>query len=174
MANEEIMNVQELISDIKNNLSQKSSSNRDEVRVIRAMLNDRNFKVTTYSNNGTSEHCPAEDYRAMLSGVIASTTKISKAEADNLANSYEAKKSDAETMVQLSKDFINCSLRTGRKINLGGTEKSNISIQLKEIEEGVKRYPKKNADGTYTKAETRIPAHEGLKVTSPCPTWVKP
>lgn len=174
----ETMGVQELITNIKENLSQKSASTRDEVRVMKAMLNDRDFKVSTYSNNGITQHCPAEDYRSMLSNVVSSTTKISKSEADNLVNNYEAKKSDAETMVSLSKDFFNSSLRTGRKINLGGTEKSNISIQLKEIDETVKRYPKKvgvNADGTtqYEKAETKIPAHEGLKVTSPCPSWVE-
>jgi hypothetical protein len=30
-----------------------------------------------------------------------------------------------------------------------------------------------NDDGTprYEKAETIIPAHEGLKVSSPCPNW---
>lgn len=173
----EITGVQELITNIKENLSQKSASNRDEVRVMKAMLNDRDFKVSTYSNSGVTQHCPAEDFRGMLSGVVASATKISKSEADNLVENYEVKKSDAETMVSISKDFFNSALRTGRKINLGGTEKSNISIQLKEVEETIKRYPKKvgvNADGTaqYEKAETKIPAHEGLKVTSPCPTWV--
>lgn len=179
MTNEttEFKGVQDLITNIKENLSQKSASSRDEVRVMKAMLNDRDFKVSTYSNNGVTQHCPAEDFRGMLSGVVASATKISKSEADSLVTDYEVKKSDAETMVTLSKDFFNSSLRTGRKINLGGTEKSNISIQLKEIEEGTKRYPKKvgvNEDGTpkYEKAETRIAAHEGLKVTSPCPSWV--
>lgn len=173
----EIKGVQDLITNIKDNLSQKSASNRDETRVMKAMLNDRDFKVSTYSNNGVTQHCPAEDFRGMLSGVVSATTKISKSEADSLVSDYEAKKSDAETMVAISKDFVNMSLRTGRKINLGGTEKSNISIQLKEIDEATKRYPKKvgvNADGTaqYEKAETTIAAHEGLKVTSPCPSWI--
>ena len=174
----EVSGVQDLITNIKENLSQKSASNRDEVRVMKAMLNDRDFKVSTYSNSGVTQHCPAEDYREMLSGVVASTTKISKSEADNLVANYEAKKSDAETMISISKDFINSTPRTGRKINLGGTEKSNISIQLKEVDETIKKYPKKvgtNTDGTtqYEKAETKIPAHEALKVTAPCPSWVE-
>ena len=179
MANEEkeITGVQDLIKNIKDNLTQKSASSRDEVKVMKAMLNDRDFKVSTYSNSGVTQHCPAEDYRNMLSGVVSATTKISKSEADSLVSDYEAKKSDAETMIELSKDFVNSSLRTGRKINLGGTENSNISIQLKEIDEVTKKYPKKvgtNPDGTikYEKAETTIAAHEGLKVTSPCPDWV--
>jgi hypothetical protein len=112
----------------------------------------------------------------MASNIIASTTKIPKVEAQSIADNYEVKKSDAETMVALSKDFLNCALRTGRKINLGATAKSNISIQIKDIPESQKKFPMKtgvNDDGTprYEKAETIIPAHEGLKVSSPCPNW---
>jgi hypothetical protein len=177
MADNEIKGVNELVNDIKANLKQKSSSNRDEARVMRAMLNDRDFTVTTYSNSGTETHCPAEEFRGMLGNIVSATAKLPKAEAENLVNNYEVKKSDAETMIGISKDFINTSLRTGRKIQLGGTESSNISVQLKEIPESIKRYPKKvgvNQDNStkYENAETRVPAHEGLKVTSPCPDWV--
>lgn len=168
----EIMKTADLIKNIKENLSQASASNKDEVAVMRAMLNDKDFKVTTFTNSGTSEHCPAQEYRSMLSNVVSATAKISKAEAENLVDSYEAKKSDAETMIALSKDFTNTYLRTGRKINLGGTEKSNISIQLKDVPESVKRYPKK-VDGGYVKAETKVPAHEGLTVSAPCPDWAR-
>ena len=168
------MNVQELIQDIKNNLKQKSASRRDEEAVMRAMLNDRSFIVKDYSTQET--HCPATEYRDMIAGIIASTTKLPKVEAQAVVENYEVKKSDASTMVTLSKDFFNSALRTGRKINFGATEKSDISIQLKEIPETQKKFPMKtgmNDDGTfrYEKNETTIPAHEGLKVSSPCPKW---
>ena len=168
------MNVQELIQDIKNNLKQKSASRRDEEAVMRAMLNDRSFIVKDYSTQET--HCPTTEYRDMIAGIIASTTKMPKVEAQAVVENYEVKKSDASTMVTLSKDFFNSALRTGRKINFGATEKSDISIQLKEIPETQKKFPMKtgmNDDGTfrYEKNETTIPAHEGLKVSSPCPKW---
>lgn len=168
------MNVQELIQDIKNNLKQKSASRRDEEAVMRAMLNDRSFIIKDYSTQET--HCPATEYRDMIAGIIASTTKMPKVEAQAVVENYEVKKSDASTMVTLSKDFFNSALRTGRKINFGATEKSDISIQLKEIPETQKKFPMKtgmNDDGTfrYEKNETTIPAHEGLKVSSPCPKW---
>ena len=168
------MNVQELIQDIKNNLKQKSASRRDEEAVMRAMLNDRSFIVKDYSTQET--HCPATEYRDMIAGIITSTTKMPKVEAQAVVENYEVKKSDASTMVTLSKDFFNSALRTGRKINFGATEKSDISIQLKEIPETQKKFPMKtgmNDDGTfrYEKNETTIPAHEGLKVSSPCPKW---
>ena len=168
------MDVQELIQDIKNNLKQKSASRRDEEAVMRAMLNDRSFIVKDYSTQET--HCPATEYRDMIAGIITSTTKMPKVEAQAVVENYEVKKSDASTMVTLSKDFFNSALRTGRKINFGATEKSDISIQLKEIPETQKKFPMKtgmNDDGTfrYEKNETTIPAHEGLKVSSPCPKW---
>ena len=168
------VNVQELISDIKSSLKQKSASRRDEEAVMKAMLNDRSFIIKDYSTNET--HCPATEYREMIAGIIASTTKMPKVEASAIVDNYEVKKSDEVTMVNLSKDFINSALRTGRKINLGATEKSDISIQLKEIPESQKKFPMKtglNPDGTakYEKNETTIPAHEGLKVSSPCPKW---
>lgn len=167
-------NVQELIQDIRDNLKQKSSSRRDEEAVMRAMLNDREFVVKDYASGET--HCPAQDYRDMVAGIVASTTKMPKVEASSLVDGYEVKKSDASTMVAISKDFINGALRTGRKINLGATAHSDISIQLKEIPETQKKFPMKtgvNEDGTprYEKNETTIPAHEGLKVSSPCPKW---
>ena len=168
------VSVQELINDIRENLKQKSASRRDEEAVMRAMLNDRNFVVKDWSSQET--HCPATEYREMVAGIIASTTKMPKVEACSIVDSYEVKKSDASTMVTLSKDFVNSTLRTGRKINLGATEKSDISIQLKEIPETQKKFPMKtgvNEDGSprYEKNETTIPAHEGLKVSSPCPKW---
>ena len=88
----------------------------------------------------------------MIAGIIASTTKMPKVEAQAVVENYEVKKSDASTMVTLSKDFFNSALRTGRKINFGATEKSDISIQLKEIPETQKKFPMKtgmNDDGTF-------------------------
>lgn len=170
----ESTNVKDLIKDIHDNLKQKSASKRDEVTVMRAMLNDKDFVVTDYATH--EQHCPAKDFRDMTANIIAATTKMPKVEAQAVADNYDVKKSDAETMVNISKDFVNCALRTGRKINLGATEKSDISIQIKEIPESQKKFPMKtgvNDDGTprYEKAETIIPAHEGLKVSSPCPKW---
>lgn len=173
----EVIGVQALVNDIKTHLTQKSASSRDEARVMKELLNDRKFQYAEYSKNGVTTHCPAEEFRGMLANIVSNTTKIPKAEAKTLVDGYEAKKSDAETMVQISKDFVNTALRTGRSVNLGGTEKSNISIQLKDVAMTTKRYPKKvgtNPDGSirYENAESTVPAHEGLKVKSPCPDWV--
>ena len=41
-------NVKEVIDDIKNNLTQRSSSRKDEVSVMKAMLNDPEYTVDVY------------------------------------------------------------------------------------------------------------------------------
>lgn len=175
--NNENTTVNELIKGIKENLKQSSTSAKDEMKIMRAMLNDDSFSVTYYLNSGdTEQHCPAQEFRGMISNIVSDVANIPKSEAEKLTESYECKKSDAETMITLSKDFINTTLRSGRKIKLGGTEQSDISIKLKEHPATVKSYPIKtvNDDGSvsYVKKEKQIPAHEGLIASSPCPKWV--
>lgn len=171
--------VLDLIKEIKDNLSQVSSSNKDEVRVMQAMLNDKEYEVGVYTNAGLKEtYNPAKDYRAMLSGIVANTTKISKDEAAALVDSYEVSKSDASTMVNVSKEFINTYIATGRKLPFGGREKSNIALSGKEVAETIKTYPKKvgvNEDGTgrYESGERRVPSHFTVKAHGSCPDWVK-
>lgn len=168
-----------LVKEIKDNLSQVSSSNKDEIRVMQAMLNDKEYEVGVYTNAGLKEtYNPAKDFRGMLSGIVANTTKISKDEAATLVDAYEVSKSDASTMVNVSKEFVNTYIGTGRKLPFGGREKSNIGISGKEVQETIKTYPKKvgvNEDGTgrYESGERRVPSHITAKVYGSCPDWVK-
>lgn len=171
--------VLELVKEIKDNLSQVSSSAKDEVRIMQAMLNDKEYEVGVYGNTGLKEtYNPAKDFRAMLSGVVASTTKISKEEAASLVDTHEVTKSEASTMVNVSKEFVNTYISTGRKLPFGGREKHNIALSAKEVDETTKTYPKKvgvNEDGTdrYETASRKVPAHVTAKVYAPCPDWVK-
>lgn len=171
--------VYDLVKEIKDGLSQTSSSAKDEVRVMQAMLNDTNYEVGVYTNSGLKEtYNPAKDYRAMLSSVVANTTKISKEEATSLIADHEVSKSEASTMVNVSKEFVNTYIGTGRKLPFGGREKSNIAISIKPVEETIKTYPKKvgvNEDGTgrYETGERKVPAHTSAKLFASCPDWVK-
>ena len=141
--------VRELINEINTTRTQASSKAKDEIRVMKAMLNEPNFKVDVYGKSGVEgQYCPYEESRIMVSNI---TTKISQQEAMNLANSYEFGNQESAIMVGLSKEFINTYIETGRKLPLGGREKSNISISKKIKEERVGSTPKKvgvNADGT--------------------------
>ena len=179
METKETQGVQEIINEIRSGLSQTSSSARDEIRVMKALLNDTTFKVGVYDKTGkVAERCPSEEIRGMVAGIVASTTKINSAEAKQLVNNYEFKKSDAATMIDFSKDYINTALSTGRKIPLGATATSNISISKKEVEAKTRHYPKRigvNGDGSpkCETAEAVVPAHDSIRVFSPCPSYIK-
>lgn len=171
--------VQDVVKEIKDNLSQVSSSSKDEVRVMQAMLNDTDYEVGVYTASGLKEtYNPAVDYRNMLAGVVSSAAKITKEESASLIANHEVTKAEASTMVNVSKEFINTYISTGRKLPFGGREKSNIAISGKEIPDAIKTYPKKvgiNEDGTarYESGERKVPGHFTAKVYSSCPDWVK-
>ena len=171
--------VKSLVKEIQTGLSQTSSSRKDEVRVMKAMLNDPTYEVDEYGKDGViGTYNPCKDFRSMCTSIIASTTKIPQTEAANMMESYEVKKSEAASMVNISKEFINTFLKTGRKLPLGAREKSDVSLSLKKVEASTRMYPQKvgvNDDGSdrYSKTPTSIPAHESVRVHAPCPTWVK-
>ena len=163
-------NVRILTSQIKDGLVQKSASKKDEISVMKAMLNDPNYIVGIYDKSGKiGDYCPYADCRKMFSSVISSTTKIPTKEADQLAEKYEVTKNDATTMINISKEFINTYLQTGRKMPLGGRKSTNTSLILRHVDEKKKTIPSKNSD----KIHVVIPAHDSVKSESPCPVWLK-
>lgn len=169
----------ELLKEIKAGLSQVSSSQKDEVRVMQSMLNDKEYVVGVYGKEGKVEdYSPAAEYRKMLAGVVASTTKIAKEEAAQLTDKYEATKSDATIMVGLSKEYINTYLDCGRKLPLGGREMSNYELSIKENAATTKKYPKQvgigsDGKGVYESTPKNVPAHKSIKAHGGCPAWVK-
>ena len=171
--------VKDLVKEIKTGLSQTSSSRKDEIRVMKAMLNDPSYEVDEYGKDGViGTYNPCKDFRGMCTTIIASTTKVPQAEAANMMENYDVKKSEAASMVNISKEFVNPFLHTGRKLPMGAREKSDVSLSLKEVSPSTRLYPQKvgvNDDGSakYSKAPTTVPAHEAIRVHAPCPNWVK-
>lgn len=169
----------ELINEIKAGLKQKNSSQKDEVSVMRCMLNDTDYKVGVYDKTGKiGEYCPAEDFRGMLSSVMSASAHISKDEADVLIRDHEISKAEASSVVGVSKEFVNTYLKTGRKLPLGGREGTNFSLITKTVPEKVKPCPKRvgvseDGSGIYETPTKVIPEHTGLKAQGSCPEWVK-
>lgn len=165
----------DLINDIRKGLSQRSSSQKDEEHVMRAMLNDPTYSVGIYDKTGkVGDYCPFEDSREMIGSIISDSTGISSKESKALANSYMFGKKQSQTMVDISKEFVNTYLHTGRKLPLGGREKSNASLLLKEIPESEKKFPNSIGDvNDKSTGTTVVPAHEGIKVSAPCPSYLK-
>ena len=173
------VSVKDVLTDIKINLRQVSSSAKDEVRVMQSMLNDTSYEVQVYSKDGVQEtYNPAKDFRKMTSNIVAATTKVSKEEAEKLVDGYEVSKSDAATMVNVSKEYVNTYLQTGRKLPFGGRELHSFALSMKEEEAKIKPYPRKtgvdeNGKAIYEPGKKEIPAHYGVKVHGSCPSWVK-
>lgn len=168
-----------LINEIKTGLSQKSSSRKDEVLVMRTMLSDPTYEVDVYGKEGVVDtYNPCKDFRGMCASIISNTAKVPQAEAATMMEGYEVKKAEASSMVNISKEFVNAFLHTGRKLPMGAREKSDVSLSLKEVGPSTRLYPQKigvRDDGTaiYEKAPTSVPAHEAIRVHAPCPVWVK-
>lgn len=167
-------NVKQVIGEIKSGLTQQGSSLKDENIVMRAMLNDKDFKVDVYGKDGVvGQVCPYEEARELATSLISKTASIPVAEAKVLADNHNFTKGESQNMVNISKEFINTYMETGRKISLGKREESDISLIPKYVETTIRSYPKKNPDGTYSKGEVEVPAHKSIKVSSPCPEWLK-
>ena len=173
--------VKELINEINTTRTQVSASTKDEIRVMKAMLNDPTFKVDVYGKSGVEgSYCPYEESRMMITNILKDTAKITTKEAMELSNQYEFGKQESAIMVGLSKEFVNTYIETGRKLPLGGREKSNISIAKKVKEEKVGSTLRKvvvNSDGTdkYENItdNSPTPEHVSLRVFSSCPPWLK-
>lgn len=171
--------VNELIKEIQTTRTQQSASGKDEVVVMRGMLNDTGYVVDIYGQQGKSgSYCPSEDARGMLANQIHKAAKVPTQEAVQLADVYEFTRGDAETHVRVAKEFVNTYMGTGRKLPLGSREESDVSLLQKNIPACERTYPKKtgvNADGTdrYEKATTQVPAHSSIRVISNCPAHKK-
>ncbi len=176
---ESITTVKGLLEEISTNLSQKSASRKDELRIMQAMLSDPSYEVSIYGKDGIEgTYNPANDFRSMCASVMSHTAKIPMAEANQLMNDYQVSKTEAGSMINISKEFVNTFIKTGRKLPLGSRETSDISISHKKVEASTRLYPQKigvNDDGSdkYSKTATTIPAHDSIRVHAPCPAWVK-
>ena len=158
-----------IIHSISENLSQKSASRKDEISVMQALLNDAGYCVENYKKDTVDNYYPGQEIKKVISNVVSSVTHIPKKEASELVGAYEFTKSDAASMVDFSKEFINSYLQTGRKLPLGGRRNSNIELLWKEIPERYTSVPTK--EGT-TRDNVLIPAHGGIRVSNPCPKWL--
>lgn len=172
-------NVKTLITEIKENLSQVNSSQKDEVRIMKAMINDPEYKVGIYGKNGQEgTYCPREDAVGIVSSILHNAASMPTAEADVVAEKYEFSRNEATAMIGISKEFINTYIQTRRKLPLGGRENFDISISGKEVKASTKTYPEKkgfdeNGNPIWGKGEKKIKAHMSAKIHASCPPWVK-
>lgn len=177
------MRVEDLINEIKSERSKSNAyatrSRKDEIAVMRAMLNDDTYTVSVYDKDGLSDtYCPAKKFKSMIGNIMSETTGMSRLESRQIMDSYEFGNSTAKDMISLSKEFIHTYLNSGRKLPLGGTKDSNSSLVKKSYPGGIIKSPVKvkeeNGKPIYENSkETVIEPYSGIKVSNPYPVWLK-
>jgi len=138
------MSVEQIIQEVQGRRTQRSVNVKEENLVMKELLNDRSFKAAVYGKDGVEDYiCPAEEMDSMVGGIISKTTGISQPEAEKLAIEYEYTKNDAGHMINVSKEFVNTYMDTGRKMSLGKRKDSDISIAQKEVPARMRHVSKK-------------------------------
>ena len=75
--------LEQLISEIKKNTNQIAINKVDEVKVMKSMLNDKNFSIGVYDRNigYIGQKCPHNDAVKFVKGVIAGATGLDNKDA---------------------------------------------------------------------------------------------
>ena len=161
--------MKELMSEIKEVTKKQRSANKiDEIRVMKAMLNDPDFEISVYDKNkgliGTKNiHDEAVKFTANL---CSSVTGIDSKSATELASNYEFTKKDAIFMIDTSKTFIQTYLDTGRKINIIQGEDSQADLFTRDI-------PAKDKTIPGTNNTTKVPGFSKVICRSKNPKYHK-
>lgn len=165
--------VEEVVKEIKKNAKQVAINKIDEVKVMKAMLNDSDFKVGVYNKrSGELEyHCPKDSINNMISSIIHNTTGLDNETCKEFANKYEYTSKDAQTIVDISKDFINTYTDTGRKINIVQDMKTEAYLYKKQIAESTKTVPDRLHGGEPRTIHTE--SYTKLVSSSKCPKYIK-
>ena len=173
-------NLKEILAGIKDNIKQHSASTKDEVSVMQGMINDCDYGVEIFNKDSSTGnfYYPAREFRSMMTDIVSNTTKITKDEASSLIEDYDFKRSHARVLVDMSKEFVNTYLDTGRKLKLGGRADSNVSLIKKNYSAGKRRYPSRvgvdeNGHTVIEPKEIWVDSYAGIKASSPCPAWIR-
>lgn len=167
------LTVREMVSTIKKDLNQSSASSKDEVNIMMAMMNDQTFMVDELGSDGqvVSSYCPAKVAQDLATNIIKGATKVSNAEAEELAKNHQFGKKEATAMVTLSKEFVNVYLDCGRKLKFGNREGKSLVLSQKDKESSKCTFPKRvgyGEDGKaiYQLSSAEIPAYKEVKAVS--------
>ncbi len=157
---------QEVFDEVKAGVKQKSSSKKDEVTIMKALMNDSNHSTKIYgTKDGVDTYYPSQDLRKVVANAVSDITKIPMKEAAELVKNYEFTKSDAQTMVNFSKEFVYSYLQTGRKLPLGGRFESDVELIWKSISTRKANIPSK------VNKSMIIPEHGGIRAINKTPDW---
>lgn len=168
---EEKTTMKALMKEIKEvTQKQKSASRVDEVRVMRTMLNDPNFKVSIYDRNKglVGTRSPREEAVKFVASTSSAITGLDQTQATELANNYEFTKKDAAFLIENARDFTSTYLETGRKLPIVQSEKTEASLIVRHVEKKTKKIPDNLGGGTAI-----VPAFDKVISKSKSPKYNK-
>lgn len=146
-----------LLEDIKHGTSQISTNKVDEIKVMKCMLNDKEFTVGSYDKNMgyLGERCPHDEAVEFVKNVIMASTGLDSKESKHLANCYQFTSRDATFLLTNMRDFITTYMSTGRKFTLMQTDDSEAAIYTKRMESREKLVPDKDNPGKSKSITTK-------------------
>ena len=160
-----------LISEIKSNTNQISINKVDEVRVMRSMLNDKDFTIGVYdrSQGYVGQKCPHDDAIKFVKNIVQDATGLDSKDAQHLADKYQFSNRDANFLISNMRDFLYVYTKTGRKINIMQSADAEASVFIKDISSMTKRIPDKDHPGTTKVIQTN--PYTKLVSSSKCPRY---
>lgn len=166
-----ISELEQLVRDIKKSTDQISINKGDEVRVMKSMLNDRDFTIGVYdkTNGYIGQRSPHQEAVKFVKNVVAGATGLDNKDAMHLAENYEFTKKDANFLLGNMRDFLYVYTGTGRKINIMQSATTEACLFTKEVNSCVKLVPDKEHPGKTKQVNTS--SYTKLVSTSKCPKY---
>lgn len=137
--------LEKLVEEINNSTDQVAINKVDEVRVMQAMLNDKEFTLSVYDKNKgyIGQRSPYQEARTFTKNIISGATGLESKDAQHLADHYEFTKRDSNFLLQNMRDFTQVYMTTGRKMNILQTDKTEATINTREMKASTKKIPDK-------------------------------
>ena len=155
-----------------------TSSQKDEIDMMRAMLNDFSYVNGIYNNSECiGVTCPSVQLRKVLTDTICNVFNLERYEVEQELNKYNFTDKDAEQLISISKQFVVGYLESGRKLPFGQRRNCDISLTMKTVPAHKVFHPikiSKEDGGTETIIkETMVPKYDQLRTSCKCPAWKK-
>lgn len=164
--------LEQLVYDIRKSTSQIAINKVDEVRVMTAMLNDKDFSLGVYDRTQgyIGQRSPHQEAVKFVRDIISGATGLDNKDSMHLAENYEFTKKNSNFLLNNMRDFLNVYTSTGRKINIIQSADTDASLFTKEIKATEKLIPDKDNPGCTKKVPTL--GYTKLVSSSKCPKYL--
>ena len=171
MGNTNKSELEQLISDIRKNTKQIAINKVDEVRVMRSMLNDKEYSIGVYDKTQgyIGQKSPRDNAVKFVKNIVQGATGLDSKDSMHLAQNYEFTNRDANFLLENMRDYLYVYTSTGRKINIMQSADTEAAIFIREVKSSDKLIPDKDNPGKTKKVKTS--PYTKLISSSKCPKY---